>query len=158
MCFAETCIGGNIGSTIYKLTSQYSLPMPRDAAQTREKIVKTASRLFYGKGVRAVSMDTVAEKAGLTKKTLYYHFRSKDDLVTAYLASRDQPNLDLFVKWFCASGGSASRAHPRHLRQHRQGCSKPPLEGLRFPAHGGRTGRDTGSPGGEAGLGPQEAA
>lgn len=79
--------------------------MPRDATQTREKIVKTASRLFYGKGVRAVSMDTVAEKAGLTKKTLYYHFRSKDDLVTAYLASRDQPNLDLFAKWFAQAEG-----------------------------------------------------
>ena len=38
---------------------------------------------------RAVSVDAVAEKAGLTKRTLYYHFKSKDDLVAAYLAARD---------------------------------------------------------------------
>ena len=42
----------------------------------------------------------MAEKAGLTKRTLYYHFRSKDDLVAAYLAARDQPNLALFKQWF----------------------------------------------------------
>jgi AcrR family transcriptional regulator len=41
----------------------------------------------------AVSVDAVAAKAGVTKRTLYYHFKSKDDLVAAYLAARDQPNL-----------------------------------------------------------------
>lgn len=74
--------------------------MPRDAAATREKILKAANRLFYGVGVKAVSVDAVAEKAGVTKKTLYYHFRSKDDLIAAYLDARDQPNLALFAKWF----------------------------------------------------------
>ncbi|EKF43279.1 TetR family transcriptional regulator [Nitratireductor indicus C115] len=80
--------------------------MPRDAGRTRETIVKAASRLFYGAGIRAVSVDAVAEKAGVTKKTLYYHFRSKDDLVAAYLASRDQPNLELFAKWFAEADGT----------------------------------------------------
>ena len=46
----------------------------------REKIVDAASRLFYGEGIRAVSVDAIAEKAGVTKNTLYYHFKSKDDL------------------------------------------------------------------------------
>ncbi len=46
---------------------------------TREQIVVAATRLFYGEGIRAVSMDAVAEKAGVTKKTLYYHFTSKDE-------------------------------------------------------------------------------
>jgi AcrR family transcriptional regulator len=44
-------------------------------------------------------------KAGLTKRTLYYHFKSKDDLVAAYLAARDQPNLALFRKWFAEADG-----------------------------------------------------
>ncbi|MCG8272221.1 TetR/AcrR family transcriptional regulator [Aquamicrobium sp. NLF2-7] len=73
---------------------------------TRDRIVKAANSLFYGKGIRAVSVDAVAEKAGITKKTLYYHFRSKDDLVAAYLASRDQPNLDAFAGYFEAAQGS----------------------------------------------------
>jgi AcrR family transcriptional regulator len=80
--------------------------MPRRADTTRDRILEAANRLFYGKGIRAVSVDAVAEKAGVTKKTLYYHFRSKDDLIAAYLASRDQPNLATFAKWFDEAGGS----------------------------------------------------
>jgi AcrR family transcriptional regulator len=80
--------------------------MPRSPNATRDKILDAANRLFYGKGIRAVSVDAVAEKAGVTKKTLYYHFRSKDDLVAAYLASRDQPNLTTFAKWFDEADGS----------------------------------------------------
>jgi AcrR family transcriptional regulator len=72
---------------------------------TRERIISAASKLFYGEGIRAVSVDAVAEKAGLTKRTLYYHFRSKDDLVAAYLAARDQPNLALFKRWFDEARG-----------------------------------------------------
>jgi len=78
--------------------------MPRKPAPTREKILSAANRLFYAEGIGRVSVDAVAEKAGVTKRTLYYHFRSKDDLVAAYLESRDQPNLDQFAKWFEAGG------------------------------------------------------
>ena len=76
----------------------------------REKIVDAANSLFYREGIRAVSVDAVAEKAGVTKKTLYYHFKSKDDLVAEYLASRDQPNLKLYEKWYeTADGDMADR-------------------------------------------------
>lgn len=82
--------------------------MSLDADQTRERIVAAAARLFYGEGIRAASVDAIAEKAGITKKTLYYHFRSKDELVAAYLASRDQPTLDLYARWFDETPGSAT--------------------------------------------------
>ncbi len=72
---------------------------------TRERIVAAAGKLFYGEGIRAVSMDAVAEKAGVTKRTLYYHFTSKDELVAAYLHGRDQPNLALFQRWFAGTEG-----------------------------------------------------
>lgn len=84
----------------------YFAHMPRNAAETREQILDAASRLFYGEGIRAVSVDAVAAKAGLTKRTLYYHFRSKDDLIAAYLEARDQPNLKLFAKWFEETEGT----------------------------------------------------
>ncbi|MFQ6547718.1 TetR/AcrR family transcriptional regulator [Aestuariibius sp. 2305UL40-4] len=71
----------------------------------KDRILNAANRLFYSEGIRAVSVDTIAAKAGLTKKTLYYHFKSKDDLIEAYLASRDQPNLALFRKWFDEADG-----------------------------------------------------
>ena len=73
--------------------------MPQ-ASPAKERIIDAANRLFYAEGIRAVSVDAIAEKAGLTKKTLYYHFKSKDDLIEAYLESRDQPNLALYQKWF----------------------------------------------------------
>lgn len=80
--------------------------MPKNANQTRGRILEAASRLFYAEGIRAVSVDGIAEKAGITKRTLYYHFKSKDDLIAAYLAARDQPTLSLFSKWFEATQGS----------------------------------------------------
>ncbi|MEW9837567.1 TetR/AcrR family transcriptional regulator [Mesorhizobium marinum] len=72
-------------------------------AGTRERIVDAAARLFYRHGIGSVSVDAVAEAAGVTKRTLYNHFRSKDDLVAAYLEARDQPNLALFQAWFDAA-------------------------------------------------------
>ncbi|WP_428696395.1 TetR/AcrR family transcriptional regulator [Stappia sp.] len=77
----------------------------RGEKPARERIVDAANRLFYREGIRAVSVDAVANEAGVTKKTLYYHFRSKDDLVAEYLASRDQPNLALFAAWFGRAEG-----------------------------------------------------
>jgi AcrR family transcriptional regulator len=79
--------------------------MEKQKISTRERIVSAAAALFYEDGIRAVSVDAVAEKAGITKRTLYYHFTSKDDLVAAYLETRDQPNLALFKRWFATSHG-----------------------------------------------------
>ena len=74
---------------------------------TRDTIINAASSLFYRQGLRAVSMDAIAEKAGLTKRSLYYHFKSKDDVIEACLQARDQPNLDAFESWFRAADGDA---------------------------------------------------
>ena len=79
--------------------------MAKSEIPTRERIVSAASALFYNDGIRGVSVDAVAAKAGVTKRTLYYHFESKDDLVAAYLAGRDQPNLALFKQWFTEADG-----------------------------------------------------
>src|SRR5262245_12251629 len=56
---------------------------------TAERILRVASDLFYARGIRAVGVDTIAEAAGTTKKTLYDRFGSKDRLVAAYLEARD---------------------------------------------------------------------
>lgn len=82
--------------------------MPQDPVPTRDRIIAAAARLFYAEGIRAVSVDAVAERAGITKKTLYYHFRSKDDLVAAYLQSRDQPALDAYASWYEAADGDVA--------------------------------------------------
>jgi AcrR family transcriptional regulator len=62
---------------VYSLVGIHNL-ISDASAPTRERIIEAAIKLFYDEGIRAVSVDAVAEKAGVTKRTLYYHFRSKD--------------------------------------------------------------------------------
>jgi AcrR family transcriptional regulator len=54
-------------------------------SEARERLLRTASALFYAEGIRAVGVDRVIEEAGVTRATFYRHFPSKDDLVVAYL-------------------------------------------------------------------------
>jgi AcrR family transcriptional regulator len=53
-----------------------------------ERILAAADKLFYEKGIRAVGVDTVAAEAGVSKRTLYNHYPSKDALIAAYLQAR----------------------------------------------------------------------
>src|ERR1700744_6747987 len=54
----------------------------------KERILETADRLFYLRGIRAVGVGTIAAEIGISKRTLYNHFPSKDALIAAYLARR----------------------------------------------------------------------
>jgi AcrR family transcriptional regulator len=56
----------------------------------RERILDAAYELFSRRGVRAVGVDEVIERAGVAKATLYRHFPSKDELVLAFLELREQ--------------------------------------------------------------------
>jgi AcrR family transcriptional regulator len=54
----------------------------------KERILQTADRLFYLQGIRAIGVDTIAAEIGISKRTLYNHFPSKDALISAYLQRR----------------------------------------------------------------------
>ncbi|KPC81806.1 MULTISPECIES: TetR/AcrR family transcriptional regulator [Streptomyces] len=54
------------------------------------RIAVAAEELFYDRGITAVGVDLIAEHSGVTKRTLYNQFGSKDHLVAACLAERDQ--------------------------------------------------------------------
>src|SRR5436853_2091633 len=54
----------------------------------KERILGTADKLFYLQGIRAIGVDTIAAEIGISKRTLYNHFPSKDALITAYLERR----------------------------------------------------------------------
>jgi len=107
-------------------------PMARSSDPTRTRILAAANTLFYAEGIRAVSVDAVAEKAGITKKTLYYHFRSKDDLVAAYLAARDQPNLELFKRWFDEAEGALPEKVAAIFRNLARAARHPKWRGCGF--------------------------
>jgi AcrR family transcriptional regulator len=49
------------------------------------RILAAANELFYAHGIRATSADRIIEQVGITKVTFYRHFRTKSDLVVAYL-------------------------------------------------------------------------
>ncbi|MCA6114746.1 TetR/AcrR family transcriptional regulator [Bradyrhizobium sp. WSM 1738] len=106
--------------------------MARSGISTRERIISAANALFYNDGIRGVSVDAVAEKAGVTKRTLYYHFRSKDDLVAAYLTGRDQPNLALFRQWFTKAEGGLPAKVEAIFRNLARSARHPKWKGCGF--------------------------
>jgi AcrR family transcriptional regulator len=59
--------------------------------EMQQRILETADRLFYRDGIRAVGVDTVAAEIGISKRTLYNYYPSKDDLIAAYLRRRLTP-------------------------------------------------------------------
>jgi AcrR family transcriptional regulator len=61
---------------------------PPSGARTR--ILDAAYDLFSRRGIRGVGIDAVIARSGVSRMTLYRHFRSKQDLVLAYLACREQ--------------------------------------------------------------------
>ena len=61
---------------------------PHEKPTMKARILETADRLFYQRGIRAVGVDTIAAEIGISKRTLYNHFPSKDELIAAYLAGR----------------------------------------------------------------------
>jgi AcrR family transcriptional regulator len=63
-------------------------PAPKGAPTAAERILAAADKLFYIRGIRAIGVDTIAAEAGVSKRTLYNHYPSKDALIAAYLTAR----------------------------------------------------------------------
>ena len=69
------------------------------ARPARERILLTAHDLFYREGIRSTGIDTVIERAQVTKVTFYRHFKSKNELILAYLEYRHER----WMRWFTAA-------------------------------------------------------
>ncbi|HWX67576.1 MAG TPA: TetR/AcrR family transcriptional regulator [Rhodanobacter sp.] len=82
---------------------------PQQAVDVRERILRTASELFYREGTRAVGVDLVVAQSGVAKTSLYRHFPTKDDLIREFLLREDE---DFWRKW-----DEVSAAHPRSAEQ-----------------------------------------
>ncbi|SAL21405.1 TetR family transcriptional regulator [Caballeronia choica] len=63
---------------------------PKGEVSARERILATASELFYREGIRAIGVDTVVEQSGVSKTSLYRLFDSKDALIAAFAAEKDR--------------------------------------------------------------------
>jgi len=74
--------------------------------EARERIVDSSYELFSRRGIQAVGVDELIEKAGVAKATLYRHFPSKDDLVLEFLESREERWTHELVEAGAKSRGS----------------------------------------------------
>jgi AcrR family transcriptional regulator len=95
-----------------------------------QRILEVASRLFYEQGIHAVGVDTIAAESGVTKRTLYDRFGSKDGLVTTYLRARDRRWRERIADRLEETGSDAAArvlapfdVLPGWLRECTRGCS-----------------------------------
>jgi len=54
----------------------------------KERIIETASDLFYNQGYNQTGINQIIDEAGVAKASMYQHFRSKEDIAVAYLVAR----------------------------------------------------------------------
>ncbi|NKB38697.1 MAG: TetR family transcriptional regulator [Gammaproteobacteria bacterium] len=67
-------------------------------SKKRQELIDTAIRLFGQHGFHATGIDWIAEEANVSKKTMYQHFRSKDELIVAALKHHDGLFRNFFMR------------------------------------------------------------
>ena len=106
--------------------------MPRASDATRPAILQAAYKLFRRRGFFRVGMEEIAEAAGVTKRTLYYHFDSKDALLTAVLASQHERTFADFQNYGIDLSGSADALIDKLFEGLVKWSSKPRWAGSGF--------------------------
>jgi AcrR family transcriptional regulator len=81
---------------LYHVNMPSTSTPPAAESAVRQRILDTASTLFYQRGVRAVGVDLVVDESGVAKTSLYRHFRTKDDLIVAFLQRED---AEFWAQW-----------------------------------------------------------
>jgi AcrR family transcriptional regulator len=79
---------------------------PPNLGDARERLLTAAYELFSRQGVQAVGVDAIIERSGVARQTMYRHFGSKQDLVLAFLARREQVWTEAWLQ-----AETARRAH-----------------------------------------------
>ena len=69
---------------------------------TRQKIIETATSLFYKNGYNLTGINEIIAEAGIAKATLYSHFKSKEDICIAYLKYKNDTFI-IEIEKFCTT-------------------------------------------------------
>ena len=83
------------------MTDEVKTPTSPRAPWAKKRILETATDLFYAEGIRLVGVDRLISASQVTKATFYKHYRSKDNLVIAYVAgrhARDKENIEAIIR------------------------------------------------------------
>jgi AcrR family transcriptional regulator len=107
-------------------------PVPRSSEATRTRILDAAYGLFRRRGYTRVSMDEIAAATAVTKRTLYYHFRSKDELLAAVLETQHRLALAAFRTFGDSLGGSPEAIVDTLFRDLAAWADKPRWAGSGF--------------------------
>ena len=106
--------------------------MPRQGGATRRRIIDTAYEVFYKGGFARAGVDAIAEAAAVTKRTLYYHFDSKDALLTAVLEAQHELVLARIQRWAAGAAGNPARMVELLFAEYAAWARKPGWRGSGF--------------------------
>ena len=102
------------------------------AAATRRRILEAAYARFYRDGFARVGVDAVAAAAGVTKRTLYYHFSSKDQLLAEVLDLQHELALARIRGWAEAGEGDPAAVVARLFEALAEWMARPDWQGSGF--------------------------
>ena len=106
--------------------------MTTGQSSARQRLLETASELFYREGIRAIGVDTIVERSGVGKATLYRHFPTKDDLIAAYIEQEDRAHLQWFDEIIAASDSSPKEQLLTWFEACEQRIQEPGFRGCPF--------------------------
>lgn len=106
--------------------------MPRQADGTKRKILEAAYELFFRDGFARAGVDAIAEAAGITKRTLYYHYQSKDALLTAVLDAQHEMMLSRIQRWASRASGDPATMVEIVFAEFARWARKPGWKGSGF--------------------------
>lgn len=101
---------------------------PEGAKPAAERIRETARQLFYQEGIRAVGVDEIVSRAGVTKPSLYRSFSSKDELAADYLRHHGGERIKAFEDAL-ASGPDPRENFRKWLTSLSERATKPDYRG-----------------------------
>ena len=106
--------------------------MAGPARETKRRIIDAAYELFYKSGFARVGVDDIAEAAGVTKRTLYYHFDSKDALVAAVLEVQNALMLTRMQRWARRASGNPATVVEKLFAEFAAWARRPGWRGSGF--------------------------
>lgn len=102
----------------------------RTGSETKAEAQRVALELFTAKGFEATSLREIAEQLGISKAALYYHFKSKNDIVNSMMSSRGNEAAELLA--WAVSQESSPDLLERTVLRWVDSTSVDKLRGIRF--------------------------
>ncbi|QBD75441.1 TetR/AcrR family transcriptional regulator [Ktedonosporobacter rubrisoli] len=101
-------------------------------SSTHQRLLQTASDLFYHEGIRAIGVDTISAQSRIGKATLYRHFATKDELIVAYLAEKERLHWEWFEEILAKHEGAPKKQLEALFEASAQLVGDPDYRGCAF--------------------------